>query len=140
MHLFNRLWDRPVEDSGYLSWIHADPSFGYHITDESHFVFVELALLNLCVELVLTQDLKNGADVLGVEGRVFREDDDIVQDADGGKVDMLPQNIVHKMSEHGRCISKPLRAHTILIVPLPASKRSFPLIPFFYSNLMISIA
>ena len=67
LHLSNRLWDRPVQDSGYLSWIHADPSFGYHITDESHFVFVELALFHLGVELVFTQDLKNEADVLGVK-------------------------------------------------------------------------
>ena len=71
---------------------------------------------------------------------VFGVDYDIIQEGDGGKVKMFPQNLIHKMLKHGRCISGPLRAHTILIEPLPASKCSLPLIPFLYPNLMICIA
>ena len=70
-HLVNLLWNGLVWDSKYLRWIHADPSFGDHITDESHVVLIEFVFLHLGVELVVTQNLKNGANMLDVECRVF---------------------------------------------------------------------
>ena len=38
-------------------------------------VFVEFTLFHLCVEFVFAQDLEDGANMLGVQGRVFGEDD-----------------------------------------------------------------
>ena len=49
-------------------------------------VLVELAFLHFGVELVVAQDQEDGADVLDVEGGVFREHYDVVEDANGGKV------------------------------------------------------
>ena len=78
LHLLDRARDKPVEYGRHLGWIHADASLGNQVTDECHFRYVKLALLDFCIELVVADNLKDCLDMLLVLGRVLRVDDDVV--------------------------------------------------------------
>ena len=62
---------------------------GDHVADESHVVLIEFAFFHLGVELVVAQDLQDGADVLDMERGVLGEDDEIVEDADRRQIQVL---------------------------------------------------
>ena len=53
-------------------------------------VFTELTLFDLGVELIVSQDLEDLPDVLGMRSVLCAVDDDVVQEAYCGKVELFP--------------------------------------------------
>ena len=140
LHVFDWFRNGPIQDSRYLHWVHAYPWSGDHVANECHVVLVELSFCHLGVESVVSQNLEDGADGLDVGSGILRKGDNIVEDADRRWIQVLSGNVIHKMVEHCRCISRPLRTHLILKMSFPASECCISLIPCLYSNMVISIA
>ena len=59
------------------------------IPHKGHMVFMELTFLYLGIELMLTQDFQNAANVRNVFSERFGEDDDIVKNSHCDQVQVL---------------------------------------------------
>ena len=71
---------------------------------------------------------------------VFREDNDVVQQPDANDIQVFFQDIVHEVLKACRGISGTLGADEVLIVPLPTSESSLPLIPLPDPHLVVYVA
>ena len=67
-------------------------------------------------------------------------DDGIVQDPHAEDVEVLPEDVVHEVLEHGWSVGGPLGTHGTFEMPLPTPKRCFPFISFPDPHLMVCIA
>ena len=71
---------------------------------------------------------------------IFGEDNDVVQQPHADDIQVLFQDIIHEVLKACRGISGTLGADEVLIVPLPTSESSLPLIPLPDPNLVIGVA
>ena len=139
LNLLHSSRGRSLEDGCHLGRIHADPGLGDQKTHECHLLPVELALLYLCVQLVLAQDLQDFAKVDDMLLWSGREDDYVIQDPQADDVKVLPQYVIHKVLKHCGCIGGTLGAHLVLEVAFFASKGGLPLVPLPHPHLVVSI-
>ena len=139
LNLLDIFRGRPLEDGCHLGRIHADPGLGDQEAHERHLLPIKLTLLYLRIQLVLTQDLQDFANVddmlLGSGG----EDDHVIQDPYANDVKVLPQYAIHKVLKHCRCIGGTLGAHLVLEVAFSASEGGLPLVPLLHPHLVVSI-
>jgi hypothetical protein len=85
------------------------------VTQQLNFAQPELALAELCIELMITQSLKHNAKMLFMFFLTFRKDQDIINEDHDKLVQFLHENRIHQVHEVSGGVGQTKGHHHILI-------------------------
>jgi hypothetical protein len=77
------------------------------VTQELNFAQPELALAELCIELMITQSLKHNAEMLFMFFLTLRKDQDIVNEDHDKLVQFFHENRIHQVHEMSGVVGQP---------------------------------
>jgi hypothetical protein len=108
------------------------------VTQELNFGQPELALAELRIRLMITQSLKQNAEMLFMLFLTFRKDQDVINEDHNKLVQIFHENRVQQVHEVSGGISQTKRHHQILIKIVLGGESS--LWDIFFTNLDLMIA
>lgn len=123
----------PVVNGVHLPLVHLYTSLVDDISKELDGWHVELAFLQLEIELVFSQLLEDLRHVLAMFGQVPGVDQDVDVDDDEA-VEVLPEHLIHIPLEYGGGVGQAIQHHLVLVVACRGNERLLPFIPLAYSN------
>ncbi len=127
LKLLYRLGNRPLCDGCHLPLVHLNSLLANDVAEELHSGAMEFALLQLEVQMVLAEPLKDLLNVVAMVGQVPGVDEYIIDVDNHEVVEELPEHLVHKSLEDGWGFGKAIRHDEVLIV---AGRGNEGLLPF----------
>ncbi|XP_016397843.1 netrin receptor DCC-like, partial [Sinocyclocheilus rhinocerous] len=109
LELLHRLGTIPLRDCLYLAQVHLNSLLANNVPKELHSGAMELALLQLQVEVVLAKLPEDMLHVTAMVGQVPGVDEYIIDVDDYKVIEELPEHLVHKPLEDGRGVGKVIR-------------------------------
>jgi hypothetical protein len=94
------------------------------VTQELNFAQPELALAELCIELMIMQSLKHNAEMLFMFFLTFRKDQYIINEDHNKLVQLFHENRVHQVHEVRGGVGQTKEHHQILIETVSGGESS----------------
>jgi hypothetical protein len=117
-----------------------DSLLGDNISKEVEGILMEPALFDLSCAGSFAQSLEDLAHMLWVFVFVLGKHHDVVKIGHTGAVDVLPQDVVHKVLKGSRCIARAEGHQEVFVVTISCPKGSFPLLSFSHADLLECIS
>jgi hypothetical protein len=94
----------PIQNVSHFLRIHSQSIFVYYVTQEQDFIDPELALAQLCIQLVLSQSLQYHLQMILMLLLTLRIYENIINKYHHKLVEIIHEYIVHHIHEEGWCI------------------------------------
>ena len=136
-HFSHYFWNGPLYDGSNLLLIHGNPLIRYNVTQESDDVHTKCALLQIGIQLLLSQQFKYPPKMHNMILQGLKIDENIVEIYHNTNSDQRLQELGHDPHKSARGICKPECHHKPFKKPIVGFKGCFPFISWSYSNLMV---
>jgi hypothetical protein len=118
----NVYWRFPVQNGCHFLRIYSQSIFVYNVTQEQDFINPELALAQLCIQLVLPESLQYHLQMIHMLLLTSRIYENIINEYHHKLVEVIHKHTVHQIHEEGWRIRQTKRHNCVLIQSILGNK------------------